>query len=88
MQEQFLHVFYDEDEGIDARFRDEDYYLDEQDVMVVTSWIDQLITKIRAKKSNPNDIQDLVRVIETLNKSPEESASDLLSTIYFKFNNI
>ena len=87
--DKFLEVFFDELHGVDVRFRNRQFTLDDDEIVVIKEFIGDVARKLRDTGSiDANDAKKVVKVIETLEKSSEEDSMALLQYIYAKFDEI
>lgn len=84
MHEKFQHVFEDEFQGIDTRFRDEDYELLDEDKEFINEWIDYVKESIKSECIKKQDVKDLVNAIYILSRSPLEDSYELSQRILYE----
>lgn len=85
----FQEIFYGE-EGIDSRFRDNDFHLDEKEINTIKKFIVNIEEQTKnEKKVNSEDVSDLTVLISDLSRayysnSEKTSIIELLNYIHYR----
>lgn len=83
MYKEFQKFFFDDADGVMTRFRDKDFYLSKDELKMIKDYATKVNEKIKKEGMvSPGTFSDYIKVIETLNQSPDEDTMLLLQHVY------